>query len=152
MTDTIWLSDEQQRAWRSLQFMKMRLDECLARQLAQDSNLSLPDYEVLVALTDQPDGRLRLYELAEELAWEKSRLSHHISRMAARDLVAKERCGEDRRGAFVAITPHGRAEIEAAAPGHVGMVRRHVVDRLTPAQLRHLADIADRIRTSFDPV
>ena len=150
MTDTLWLSAEQQQAWRSLQFMKMRLDECLARQLAQDSNLSLPDYEVLVALTDRPDGRMRLFELGEELGWEKSRLSHHVTRMERRLLVTKQPCGEDRRGAFVEISPHGRAEIEAAAPGHVATVRRHVVDRLTPDQLRTLASIAEQIRSTFD--
>lgn len=148
---TTWLTDDQQRAWRSWQFMKMRLDECLSRQLAADSNLSLPDYAVLVALTDREDGRMRLYELAEELAWEKSRLSHHITRMASRSLVAKERCDADRRGSFVGITDQGRAELAAAAPGHVAAVRTHVVDQLSPAQLVAMGEIADTILAGLAP-
>ena len=61
----------------------MRLDGELARKLAADSNLSYPDYLVLVARTDQPDGRMRLFELGAVLGWEKSRLSHHVVRTAA---------------------------------------------------------------------
>ena len=67
---------------------------------------------------------MRLFELAEVLGWEKSRLSHHVGRMADRGLVKNERCDSDRRGAFVVVTDRGRQEIEAAAPGHVTAVRR----------------------------
>lgn len=130
-----WLDGREERAWRALQFMQMRLTARLGRELAVMSGLSYQDYVVLVALTDRPDGRMRLFELGRELGWEKSRLSHHIARMAARDLVTKERCDSDRRGAFVVVTRRGRKEIEAAAPGHVDAVRRLFVDRLTPRQL-----------------
>ena len=77
---------------------------------------------MLVALTDRADGRLRLFELGEILGWEKSRLSHHVARMADRGLVAKQPCEEDRRGSYVVVTKHGRKAIEAAAPGHVATV------------------------------
>ena len=92
-----WLNEREERAWRSLQLMQMRLEGELARQLAADSGLSYPDYLVLVALTDRPDGRMRLFELAGVLGWEKSRLSHHVGRMADRGLVRKEKCDSDRR-------------------------------------------------------
>ena len=143
MDDVRWLDERELRAWRSLQFMQMRLEGELARQLAADSGLSYPDYLVLVALTDRPDGRMRLFELAEALGWEKSRVSHQVARMADRGLVAKEKCDSDRRGAFVVITAHGRTEIEAAAPGHVDVVRRMFVDRLTAAQLDAIGDAAE---------
>jgi hypothetical protein len=78
--ETRWLTSREEGAWRALQFMQMRLEGALARQLASDSDLSYPDYLVLVALTDRPDGRMRLFELAEVLGWEKSRLSHHVAR------------------------------------------------------------------------
>lgn len=130
-----WLDDREQRAWRALQSMNLLLNAELSRDLAATSSLSYPDYMVLVALTDREDGRLRLFELARELGWERSRVSHQTTRMVARGLVTKERCGADRRGLFVVITPKGRSEIEAAAPGHVVAVRRHFVDRLTPRQL-----------------
>ena len=64
MDDVRWLDPAEERAWRALQFMQMRLEGALARQLVADSGLSYPDYLVLVALTDRPDGRMRLFELA----------------------------------------------------------------------------------------
>jgi DNA-binding MarR family transcriptional regulator len=145
-----WLDEREERAWRSLQLMQMRLDGALARQLARDSGLSYPDYTVLVALTGSSEGRMRLFELARLLGWEKSRVSHHIARMAERGLVAKDRCGSDRRGAFVLVTEVGRQEIEAAAPGHLEIVRRLFVDRLTPQQLDAVADAAETVLAALD--
>ncbi len=85
---------------------------------------------MLVALTGQPDGRLRLTRLGHELGWEKSRISHQVKRMAERGLVEKCRSGDDGRGAVVQVSPLGRQRIEAAAPSHVEAVRRLFVDRL----------------------
>lgn len=150
MENVRWLTEREERAWRALQFMQMRLEGELARQLASESGLSYPDYLVLVALTDRPEGRMRLFELGAVLGWEKSRLSHHIARMADRGLVGKERCDSDRRGAFVVATKRGRKEIEAAAPGHVATVRRLFIDRLTPRQLEAVAEVAEMILAAFD--
>ena len=150
MKDVRWLNAEEERAWRALQFMQMRLEGALARQLAEDSGLSYPDYLVLVALTDRAEGRMRLFELAGVLGWEKSRLSHHVGRMAARGLVEKERCDSDRRGAYVIVTRRGRSDIKAAAPGHVAAVRRLFVDRLTPSQLDVIGDAAEAVLAAFD--
>jgi DNA-binding MarR family transcriptional regulator len=148
--DVRWLSEGEERAWRALQFMQMRLEGALARQLAADSGLSYPDYVVLVALTDRPDGRMRLFELAGQLGWEKSRLSHHVARMTGRGLVEKEPCDADRRGAYVKVTARGRKEIEAAAPGHVDAVRRLFVDQLTAGQLAALGEAAEAVLAGFD--
>ena len=150
MDEPRWLTEPEKRAWRGLQDMQMRLDSELARQLTSDSGLSYSDYAVLVNLTDQPDGRMRLFELGKVLGWEKSRLSHHVARMAKRDLVIKKPCDDDRRGAFVVITETGHNEIEAAAPGHVAAVRRLFIDRLTPRQIETLAEIAETILDAFD--
>jgi DNA-binding MarR family transcriptional regulator len=139
MNDVQWLDEREARAWRGLQALQMRLTARLSRDLAACSNLSYPDYTVLVVLTDQPEGRLRAFELGRVLGWEKSRVSHHVSRMADRGLVRRERCPSDQRGAFVAVTELGRKAIEAAAPGHVAAVRRHFIDLLSPAQLDALA-------------
>jgi DNA-binding MarR family transcriptional regulator len=148
--DPRWLTGPEERAWRALQFMQMRLEARLARQLAADSGLSLKDYGVLVALTDHPDGRLRQFELGHLLGWEKSRLSHHLARMEKRGLVTKERCDQDRRGAFVAVTEAGRREIEEAAPGHVAAVRRQFVDLLTPEQLDLIAEAAEAVLAQLE--
>lgn len=145
MPEPRWLDHREERAWRALQLMQMQLDARLARQLATESGLSYQDYTVLVALTDQPDGRMRPFELAEVLGWEKSRLSHHVARMAARGLVTKERCPSDRRGWFVVVTDRGRAEIEAAAPGHVAAVRALFVDVLSPEQLDAVGEAAEAV-------
>jgi DNA-binding MarR family transcriptional regulator len=140
-----WLDEAEERAWRSLQIMQARLTALLARDLSAHSDLSYQDYVVLVALTDQPGGQMRLFQLGNALGWEKSRMSHQVSRMADRGLVEKSRCGSDRRGAHVAVTAAGRREIGAAAPSHLEAVRRLFVDRLTPAQLGSVAEVAETV-------
>src|SRR4051812_13899364 len=81
------------------------------------------------------DGRLRMFELVDNLQWEQSRLSHHVARMQRRGLVAREECTSDKRGAFVVLTDAGRDAIEKAAPGHVDTVRRLVFDGLSAEQV-----------------
>jgi DNA-binding MarR family transcriptional regulator len=105
----------------------------------------MPDFETLVYLTDVEEGRLRISALATAMDWERSRLSHHIKRMEARGLVTREGCPEDGRGAFVAITPEGRAAIEQAAPSHVRSVRRLVIDVLSDDELQELGRITDKL-------
>ena len=150
MTEVAWLDEREERAWRALQFMQMRLEGALTRQLATDSGLSYPDYLVLVALTDRPEGQMRPFELGGVLGWEKSRLSHHVNRMAGRGLVTKKKCGDDGRGAFIAVTARGRREIQAAAAGHVAAVRRLFVDRLTPEQLDVVGDAAEAVLAGLE--
>jgi DNA-binding MarR family transcriptional regulator len=140
-----WLTEDQQRAWRGLVQMTSRLDARLNRELQQTSGLSLADYDVLVLLTEAPDGRLRMFKLIEYLQWEQSRLSHHIARMQRRGLVAREECTTDRRGAFVVLTDAGRDAIEKAAPGHVGLVRHLVFDGLSDEQVAMLESFVSRV-------
>jgi DNA-binding MarR family transcriptional regulator len=146
----MWLSDDEQRAWRAYLRLNGQLAARLNRQLQTDSQLSLADYDVLVQLTDNPTARVRVTELARALQWEQSRLSHQVARMQKRGLVAREECRDDRRGAFVVLTDDGRRAIEAAAPGHVATVRRHVFDRLTADQVAALAAISEEVLRSLD--
>ncbi len=150
MTSVRWLDEREARAWRGLQLMQLRVDGELARRLAAESSLSYPDYTVLVALTAQPEGRVRSFELCHVLGWEKSRLSHHVKRMEARGLVAREACDADRRGAYVVVTDDGRREIEAAAPGHVRAVRELFLEHLTEEQLDAVADAAETVLRALD--
>lgn len=136
-----WLSDEESEAWRGLQLMQLQLTAALVRDLA-DTGLSYLDYLVLAVLTESPDGRMRAFEVGRRLGWEKSRLSHHISRMVERGLVERQKCSTDRRGAHIQVTAAGRKAIEAAAPGHVDSVRRRFVDRLTPEQIETLREVS----------
>nr|WP_255671912.1 MarR family transcriptional regulator [Glycomyces amatae] len=122
----------------------------MAADLQAHSGLSSADFEVLVALTDTAEGRVRFQDLAREIDWEQSRLSHQIRRMSKRDLVAREECEEDGRGAYVAITAHGRTAIEAAAPRHVATVRRLVLDHLTAEEFAELGRLSAKVAARID--
>jgi DNA-binding MarR family transcriptional regulator len=145
MADPRWLSDAEQRAWRGYRQMRQLLDAAISRDLAHDSGLSDSDYDVLSTLTEVDGHRWRLNELAARLMWSKSRLSHHVSRMQQRGLVDREACADDARGAVVCLTPQGLRALRRAAPPHVESVRRHLIDLLSPAQLRALEGIAGRV-------
>ena len=144
-----WLAPDELQAWRGFLSMHAQLSAHLRRSLVQGAGMSDADYAVLVHLSEAPDGRLRVFELVRGLQWEKSRLSHQLRRMEQRDLLERTECPTDGRGAFVALTPAGRAAIEAAAPLHVAEVRRHFVDRLTPAQLDALLEVSRAVLDSF---
>jgi DNA-binding MarR family transcriptional regulator len=145
VSDTRWLTETEQKTWRGFLAMQAQLSAQLNRQLQADSRLSESDFAVLVTLTDRPDARVRVLELARELEWEKSRLSHHLGRMQRRGLIAREECPSDARGAFVVLTEAGREAIEAAAPPHVAAVRRLVFDALTAEQVAAFGEIAQRV-------
>lgn len=134
-----WLDEDQQRVWRNYLAMVTRLQAAMNRQLQTECGLSLADYEVLVALSDQ--GPLRIFELADELGWEQSRLSHQLARMRSRGLLDREGSDQDRRGAVIDITASGRRALSAAAPGHVELVQSVVFDGMSPAQLRAFDDL-----------
>jgi DNA-binding MarR family transcriptional regulator len=136
-----WLDDREMAAWGGFMTMRFKLLAHLARELQRQTGLSEADYDVLVALSDAPEQRLRLGELGARLDWEKSRLSKQISRMSTRGLVAREDCVTDSRGAFAVLTKAGRTAIEAAAPIHVELVRTWFIDALTPAQLKAMSAI-----------
>ena len=141
-----WLSTQEERLWRTWTLLNAELSARLQREMQQDVKLSLSDYEVLVHLTDSPDGRVRVSDLARLLQWERSRVSHHLTRMERRGLVERSECAEDGRGAFIAVTAAGRSANEQAAPGHVAAVRRLVFDALTADEVRTLSTLVDKLR------
>ena len=142
---TRWLTEEEQRAWRGLLRMTSQLTARMNRQLLQDYGVSLADYDVLVVLSEAPGGRLRVFEVADALAWEQSRVSHQLARMQRRGLVAREGCASDARGAFAVLVEAGRAAIERAAPAHVETVRQLIFDGITPGELAALTTLTDRV-------
>ena len=150
---SVWLDDDQQRVWRNYLVMGTRLQAAMNRQLQRDCGLSLADYDVLVALSER--GALRIFELAELLGWEQSRLSHQLRRMRDRALVDRSGSAQDRRGATVDITGAGRAALAAAAPGRLGpavaiMVRSVPFDAITPGQLRALDRLTATVLSRLD--
>jgi DNA-binding MarR family transcriptional regulator len=146
MSEPRWLSDHEQRAWRSLMVMQAGISEYLERELRGHSGMSMADYEVLAHLSESPEGRLRSFALARLLRWEKGRLSQHLTRMQNRGLIRREPCPTDRRGANVVITEKGRAMVEKAAPLTVADVRKVFIDDATPAQLDLLTELGDQVR------
>ena len=138
-----WLTDEQQRIWRNYLAMSGRLNTAMHRQLQADCELSLSDYDVLVALSER--GPLRINELGALIGWEQSRLSHQLRRMRGRGLVQRAGDDDDRRGATVAITEAGSAALHTAAPGHVDLVRDVVFDGLTPTQLQAMGSAIETV-------
>jgi DNA-binding MarR family transcriptional regulator len=130
-----WLTADEQRAWRTYLRMSSLLPAQLNRQLQRDSGLTLPEYEVLVQLSEAPGRRLRPFQICEVLNWEQSRLSHQLTRMQRRGLIGRQECEADGRGAFVTLTGAGAESIRTAAPGHVAAVRQLIFDRLTDDQL-----------------
>ena len=152
-TTTRWLTEHEQAAWRAYQRLRHQLDARLRADLVRTSGMSDADYAVLVHVSEAPGERVRARDLAEALAWEKSRLSHQISRMEKRGMVERADCPTDARGSFVVLTAQGREAITAAAPLHVDAVRRYLIDGLSPTQLDALVEIADIVeaRLADDP-
>lgn len=145
MPEPRWLNEVEDWAWRGFLQMHRLLQTVLEREILADAGLSLSDYHVLVVLSEADGERLRISALAEGLQWSPSRLSHQLTRMQDRDLVRRDGCPTDARGTFAVLTPTGRAAIEVAAPGHLAGVRRHLLDRLSPEQVRALADISEAV-------
>ena len=151
--DTRWLTPDEQRAWGAY----IRLAKMLMRQLDRDLHpfgLSTNDYEILVELSEAPETRLRMTELADLTAQSRSRLSHQITRMEAKGLVRREGCDGDKRGTFAVITTRGQALIERVAPSHVDSVRRHFIDQICPEHLEVLTEayepVLNRLRKVRD--
>ena len=119
-----WLDAEQQRVWLAYIRVQLRLAYEMNRQLLSDSDMSLPDYDVLTALSVADGGRMQVSVLAAQIGWERSRVSHHVRRMSARGLVACGLSAADKRVTEVTLTAQGRQALEEAAPGHVDLVRR----------------------------
>ena len=144
-----WLTDAQQSTWRDWILVTSRLDTALARQMQNDSAISLADYGVLVYLSEHPEKRERIAALADALQWDRSRLSHQITRMTKRGLVRRELCSNDRRGAFVATEDHGMEIIKDAAPGHAGAVREHFFEQLDAEDVEDLTRILGKLAAHF---
>ncbi|MEV0566552.1 MarR family winged helix-turn-helix transcriptional regulator [Dactylosporangium sp. NPDC050588] len=145
MTEPRWLTDAEMHTWRGYRRMRGLLDLQLTRDLGADSGLSDADYDVLTAVSEAPDRRLPLGELAASIRWSTSRLSHQVSRMEQRGLVARGPSTADGRSATVILTDHGWATVQAAAVHHVASVRRHFIDVLDEADVAALGRIADKV-------
>jgi DNA-binding MarR family transcriptional regulator len=145
MAEPRWLNERQAHVWQAYLHLNQDLYATLEDQLTRDAGLSGADYKVLVPLSETPGGVLRARELCTEIGWDRSRLSHHVSRMERRGLVIRENCADDARGLMVRLTDAGRKAIEDAAPEHAESVQRYFFDLLSDEELDTLATVFDRV-------
>ena len=138
---TRWLSADEQRAWRAYLEATVLLFDALDRQLQRDSGIPHTYYEILVRLSEAQGRSMRMSELADATRSSRSRLSHAVARLEERGWLERVECETDKRGQVAVLTDQGFAALEAAAPGHVAAVRRHLIDQLTPEQISQLEQI-----------
>ncbi|HET6989592.1 MAG TPA: MarR family winged helix-turn-helix transcriptional regulator [Kribbella sp.] len=145
MVEPQWLDAREARLWQSWRDAYRELTGALEGRLIANSGLSGADYALLHPLSSAEDGVLRTRDLGRSVGWERSRLSHQVSRMEKRGLVCREDCPSDARGSMVRLTDVGRKAIEAAAPDHVAAVRSYFFDHLTTEEQTQLTGLLDRI-------
>ncbi len=145
-----WLSDEEQRAWRAVVALMIRLPAILDAQLQKDAGIGHFDYLVLSNLSEAPDRTLRMSQLAARASSSLSRLSHVVSRLEARGWVRREAEGSDGRSVNAVLTEAGWDKVVATAPGHVAAVRKILVDTLTPGEFRTFGAISTQILAAQD--
>lgn len=149
---TQWLSQQEQESWRAWLDMTRLLPDQLSRELSAKHCLSGADYEILVQLSENPDRRIRMSDLADRTLSSRSRLTHQCDRLAKRGLITREPCTDDGRGSWAVLTPDGWKTIDVAAPDHVASVRSHFVDVLTPSEFAELGRISRKITDHLNKV
>lgn len=151
MQDIQWLTEEERGLWRSILNAKRAVDRSIDLQLQDSLDISTADFSVLVVLSEAEGHVVRMRALCEALDWDRSRMSHQITRMERRGLVTKERCACDNRGIDVALTDHGLKVIQQAAPSHVNLVRHVVFDVLGEnIDYQGISAVLDKIAETAD--
>jgi DNA-binding MarR family transcriptional regulator len=145
-----WLDADQQEAWRTFLSVHSRLLARLDAELQADHAISLPDYEVLVHLSEATGQQLRMAELADRLLLSPSGLTRRLDGLVRDGLVERRACPSDRRGSLAFLTQGGRETLEKAAPTHVEGVRRYVIDRLERDELLDLTAALEAIGEALD--
>jgi DNA-binding MarR family transcriptional regulator len=146
-----WLSDDEQRIWRSYLHATTLLEDHLDRQLQRDAGMPHIYYGLLVALAETPQRRLRMTELAMQSKITRSRLSHAIARLEKNGWVRREDCPSDKRGQFAVLTDAGAEVLARTAPGHVAAVRQALFERLSPEQQKALGEIMQIVAEGLQP-
>jgi DNA-binding MarR family transcriptional regulator len=149
MTDetqvTSWLDPQQQRSWRAFLVGTTLLMDRLDRDLRERHQLSLPEYEILVRLSEAENHRMRMAELADSVSHSRSRVTHTVNRMEKAGLVVRDTCVSDGRGVEAVLTAEGGRTLDAAAPTHVAGVRQLLVDLASDADFAAVGRVFDAV-------
>jgi DNA-binding MarR family transcriptional regulator len=150
VTEPRWLDEDEQATWQSYLAATRLLDETLDRQLQNEAGMPHTYYGILAQLSDAPDGRMRMSDLARLVRASPSRMTHAITSLEHKGWVRREQCPTDRRGQLAVLEPAGRKMLEEKAPGHVAEVRARLFDRLTAEQVTQLRAICESILDGLD--
>jgi len=129
------LDADEMAAWHAFIRAHARVVRLLEAELEAEHGLTLPAYEVLAHLTEAPERRLRMSDLAAVSVLPPSGLTRVVDKLVREGFVERQRCGSDARVVYAAVTPAGVDRVEQAYPTHLRGVRQHLVDRLSAAQL-----------------
>ena len=151
MSEVSEVSAEEWAVWRKFYAMRRQLDRALEDQLQRDAGISGPDYEILLALFESPQRRLRSRALSERIGWEKSRISHQVTRMESRGLVERSECEDDLRGTWIGLTSDGRRAVLGAMRQHTTAIRELFFDVLTEDEKAALGSASDRVLEAINP-
>ena len=150
MTGHPILDDAERDAWDAYVAMRKALDRVLAAGMRDDGDLSEAEFQALSALHAAQDRSLRTGELAAELCWERSRVSHLVRRMTERGLVERGDCVEDARGTWIALTNPGRRALLRTVRGHTELLREVVFEPLGPDGLARLEEVSRTIAAAVE--
>jgi DNA-binding MarR family transcriptional regulator len=142
---TLTPHDPRLSAWRAFLLAHARVMRALERELQDEQDLALTDYDVLVQLATADERRLRMSELADRLLLSRSGATRLVDRLVAGGLVERVTCESDRRGQWAMLTDDGVARLREATPTHLRGVAEHFVDRLDAGQLRELEGMLDQV-------
>lgn len=149
--ETRWLDATEQELWRTIREFIWQFPSAMDRQLTQDSNMQSGEYSVLAVLSESKEKTLRPADVADELHWDRSRLSHLLRRMEAKDLITRCSDTTDRRGHQIGLTDLGWQTVREAAPLHVNFVRESLFDQLTKQELQALSSALPKVLDALAP-
>jgi DNA-binding MarR family transcriptional regulator len=143
------LTGEEWDAWRSFFSMRRQLDQALSSRLQRDSAVSIAEYEVLLALHEAPEAEVRIKEISARTGWEKSRVSHQVTRLERRKLVTRIDGGTDGRGSWVTLTSAGRRAIGDAIQAHGQAIRQYFFEPLGDGDAELMKSLSERVLTAI---
>jgi len=143
--DAQWLTEPQQRNWRAFLGGVTVLMDRLERDLRAGHGISLPEYEILVRLSEAPNRTMRMAELANHVALSRSRATHTVGRLEAKGIVRREPCDEDGRGVQAVLTDDGFKLLTTAALTHVRGVQEHFVSQASAEEFDAVGRIMNRV-------
>ena len=135
MSQPKWLTPAEMLAWRGFITTSTDLVNLIAKDLAP-YGLDGGDYQLLAMLSEAPDQKLKMCDLAERLRLSRSGLTRRIDGVLKAKYVSQVRDNQDGRVVFAHLTKKGFDLIKKVAPHHLESVRSRVINLLSPAEIR----------------